>query len=171
MSSHLLTPGATSYTWDITSSSALLPSYLLLAFVSNENAAYNANPFHLLHLGINSIYLVSNNQTIPRVAYTPDFTDNLVSREYLDLLNVCDKDFTYKGNSLTRAMFCSGTTLFAFKLLGYKSDAYSLARAGSIRAHINLSAALGNAVNTIAYMAFDEFIQLDQFNNVQLNAV
>jgi len=171
MCSNLLTPGATNYSWDITSSAALLPSYIILFFVSNNNGTYNSNPFNFLNLGINNIYLVTNNQTHPRIAYNPDFGNQLISREYLDLLNLNDRDFTDSGTSISKEMFCSGTALFAFKFSGYKSDAYSLAKTGSIRAHINLTNRFLQAVNAIAYMCFDDFISLDQFNNVQLNAM
>jgi len=126
MSSNLLTPSATNYSWDITFSAAWLLTYTILFFVTNNNVTYNANPFKFLSLGVNNTYLVTNNQTHCRIAYQLDFANGLVSREYLDLLNLNDRNFTDVGTSVSIEMFYSGTTLFAFKFSGCKSDAHSL---------------------------------------------
>src|SRR6267154_1969000 len=70
-----------------------LPRRVHIAFVDNEAYAgsLKTNPFKFEHCNISSIACFVNGQQIPQRAYTPDFTRDKFTREYVDFFKVTEQ--------------------------------------------------------------------------------
>ena len=73
-----------------------------------------------------------------------------------------------KGLYISREDYFDGYALYAFDLtsdLG-EDNHFSLARQGSVRLSLKVSAALANTVTAVAYAEFENVIEVDRDRNV-----
>lgn len=147
-----------------------LPRRVYIGFVTNDaySGSYTTNPFNFDNFGINSLCCFVNGEPIPQRAYTPDFSKDLYTREFLNLYKVSDQFDNDSRMYVEKGKYKSGYTLFAFNLSqdctqGYNSTGYvNLPRDGILRFEIKFASATTAIINAIIYCEFDSQISIPE---------
>lgn len=148
-----------------------LPRRIIVGLVKSKafNADLTEDPFYFKPFAISELSLDIDGRQEPTVAYKPDFSKQMVRREYFNLLestlgSCLDKD----TNGITLEDYLKGKTFFAFSISDFStSDDSTLPKQqGNINLRLRFAEALTENVNLILYAEFENQIEVDSTRSV-----
>lgn len=103
-----------------------LPVQIVVGFVpqSAYKGEYTSNGFYFKHYDIDKFYTRINGTSVPQTAFTPDFDNDLVAKEYrafVDSLQIAHGNIS---NGISRERWLDGHTLFALDFTPEKCGAF-----------------------------------------------
>lgn len=136
-----------------------LPKFLMLGFVKSANfhGSFKTNPFEFVNCDINNLSINVNGETIPSIPYTPDFDNDLVTREYREFFDNIGILTGNKANMMTPHLFLNGLTLFPFDLTPDQCGGYHIheRKTGSISLYAEFKKALPQGMNLVVAASYD----------------
>jgi len=117
MKSYALPTGLTEKTITLTNG-GILPKTIVAVQVDTAalHGGFKSNPFNFKHNSINRVNLRVNGTSVPSDGFRPDFTKDLVMREYNSLFMNTGLYRVDRGNCITYEAFKGGSTLFIWDL-------------------------------------------------------
>lgn len=147
-----------------------LPTRLILALCSNS--AYNGdvtkNPFKFHHYKLNHISLTENGIQIPSSAFTPSYTNNWYTRNYLSLF----KDLGQVDTNIGYDEYKGGLCFYVFNLTqDYSSDEghVNITRTGDLSIHLKFEDALSETVTLLCYLELQSTLEIDKSRSVYID--
>ena len=143
-----------------------LPKRIVVGFVTNNalNGAFNENPFHFQHFGLQHIGLPVDGKQVPMKPLKADFASGDFINCYLSLftgVNAFNRD---KGNAISREEYKNGYSLVAFNTrLRRSRRATHLIKNGVVSLEVHFKAATTQAINIVVYGEFDNLVEIDRF--------
>ena len=121
---------------------------------------YTQNPFNFQHFDINRLTLRLNGQSCPPDSFTPDFENDLYSREYTEFLLNCGFYQTDKTCSISQERYKKGSTFFVFDTTFDKCNSFHKHKlqTGSLELEINWKKPLPTPVSILVYSVFNQRI-------------
>ncbi len=166
---HLLSRGITSEVIQNLKYGAL-PNRIVIGLVENDvlNGVINKNPFHFKHHNLKEIVLTHNGIVVPYKGIKFDFEKGEYIRGFHSLFSGIDKPIFTTGNNIERLDWCNGYTLFAFDLTPdlCSGDYTNLIKQGNLRLEVSFSTGLTSPVSVIAYLEFDDKIEITEERRV-----
>ena len=135
-----------------------------LVLADSYQGAFNSNPYLFYRYGLSKINLKINGKQYPHEGLYPDFTHNLVSREYFHLFSNCGKDGSSKGMMLSKEHFKYGFSLFPFDLTPDKCNGKHLhpaKRNETIELELGFNPALSFNVMVLVMGIFNQVVMID----------
>ncbi len=175
MISYTIGKGSMSYFKDNIFSSLRLPKFVVVGFVKARAFVgdYKSDPFNFENFDISSVGLLLDGQAFPyRDIYTPDFENNLYTREYLtSIIQNTEHLNTNLNNGITKEMFGhGGRCLFTFNLTpDLNMGLTQMPRDGNLRLDVKFAKALPEGINVVIYGLFDGEIQITKEMTVLVN--
>ena len=155
-----LPSGLSSYNMELYSGP--LPRSIVVGQVltSAYDGSYDKNPFNFQHFNVNHLALKINGQSIPSDGYTPDFENNLISREYTELHVNTGTFRTDRGSCVTMARFKKGCTLFPWDCTYDRCNSNHLhvTRDGLMELSIGWKKPLEKPITILVYACFNQRI-------------
>lgn len=150
-----------------------MPKLVIVGFVRNDayNGVYTHNPFNFENMGITSLALYREGESIPFRPFTPDFANNKYQREYTSLMQAIDIFNKNEDVDISPLEFANGYGIFAFNLtpdLTIAGHAQPI-RDGNIRLEVRFNTALNNSINVIIMGVFDAKLEITKYRNVLLD--
>ena len=154
-----------------------LPRRVYLAFTSNEayGGSFEKNPYFFHHYHINSLACFMNGEQYPRKAFTPDFDNDIYTREFIELYRVSGQLDNDSRMMIDKPGFKNGYSIFAFNLSqdssqGYPQAGYvNVTRDGVLRFEIHFSQPLDTNINAIVYCEFDNQLNIGEDRNAYMD--
>ncbi|XP_015789088.1 uncharacterized protein F54H12.2-like [Tetranychus urticae] len=154
----------------------ILPRRIIVGFVDEASFSGDrqANPFEFKNYSINYLALNVDGNSIPSIAYQPDFVKDLYMREFINLYRYTGQDDGIPQLNVDYDKYKHLYCLFAFELggdgtLGGETGTLNLLKRGTIRLEIRFSETLTSQVKLVALGQFDNIITVDKERNVQLD--
>ena len=147
------------------------PKLLLMSMVENDafNGSIKKNPFNFQHFDLNKIALYREGRSVPGRPFTPDFTNNLCLRSYMNTMRAFGYLNTDDTNGLTPNEFANGYTIYAFDLTA-ETDVSAPYRQGVISKNLRLelyfTKDLPSTINVLLYSVFDSRIEITHLRDV-----
>jgi len=153
-----------------------LPRRMFLAFVENEafNGSFLKDPFKYQHFNVNFLACFLDGIQYPSIAYTPDFKNKLITKEFRGLFKTLNQDGTDCHLVMSREEFIA-RPIFGFNFAPDLSDGCGMIghvnpiRRGIMRLQLKFSEILPKAINVIAYCEFDNIIEIHSDGTVLNN--
>jgi hypothetical protein len=154
-----------------------LPRRIFVALVSNEafNGSLKTNPFNYQHFNVNHIVAYLDGAQYPVKAYTPDYANELFTREYYSLFESTNQNNNDSCIDLKKADFVKGNVIYGFNFSPDLSSGcgtsghVSPIRKGSLRLHIRFAQKLAQTINVLVYCEFDSIIEITAERNAIFN--
>ncbi len=163
-----LSKGIQSYVQD-NISNGNIPTRVVIGFVDSEayNGKISLNPFNFKHYELSKISLSLDGEEIPSPPKELNFNDKLYMMGYNSIYGF-DKFVAYSGNNISREEYLDGYTLFAFDLTADMCNGshFNLNRNGNLRLSLDWNKALPNVVSCIAYLEFQNMIEINKNRQV-----
>ena len=144
-----------------------LPTRMILALCSNT--AYNGditkNPFKFHHYKLNHLSLTENGIQIPSSAFTPSYTNDWYTRNYLSLF----KDLGQVDTNITYDEYKNGLCFYVFNLTqDYSSDEghVNITRSGDLSIHLKFDDPLTETLTLLCYMEMQSSLEIDKSRSV-----
>ena len=146
-----------------------VPSLVILVLVQNDNFAgkYNTNCFDFKHNGLNCAKLSVDNQTVPHVAFRPDFDAGKYTEEYSAFLSLTKG----KGNSISQSDFAHGNTVLVWSLhehVDMEKGVFPVLGKGFTTLELTFKADLSTGLTGILYMSLPGLFKITQERNVEV---
>ena len=155
--------------------SGILPRKIIIGLVETDhfNGQLNRNPFNFKHFNLSEIILRINGQTIPYETVQPNYDDNCFLEAYITLLQGTSK-LMFEDAGLNIHPFrdyTKGYTLYGFDLTPDFSEtpSFHLLKTGNASVTIRLKQAHSESITIVAYMEYDDFLELDETRKVFIN--
>lgn len=161
--------GMTSYNFTLFSGGKMPKNIIIAqACTAGLEGAEKINPLEFPHFNINYLSLIVNGVRVPGEPYKPDFSNDIIIREFMNVYANTGAYRVDRGNCLTKALFKSGLTLFPFDLSCDKCNGAHLhpAKDGSISVEIGWNTGLTAPITILAMCVYDELITRHR-NDVQ----
>ena len=149
----------------------MAPKLLMVAMV--ENDAYNGdagkNPFHFQHFNLNKIALYREGRSVPGQPFTPNFSDNLYLRSYLQTMESLKYFNTDDTNGLTPQEWAQGYTIYVFDLTAEKDVATNYVQANlsrNLRLELSFAKTFAKTINVLIYALTDSKIEITKLRDV-----
>ena len=156
--------------------SGILPRSVVIGFVDEAafSGSLDTDPYVFKNYNINFLALYVDVNMLPSIPYTPNFSEKLCMREFVNLYRFMNQDEGHPQMNITFDQFKTNKTLFAFDLspdgsIGAENGTLSLIRRGIIRLQIKFSATLNQPIKAIVFAQFDNLITIDENRNVTLD--
>ena len=146
-----------------------IPRRLVLTMVKSD--AYNGdlklNPYEFQHNRLNYLAAHINGIQYPSIPYTPDFDNNIFTKEFLSIfetLNIMTTDCYLNFN---RGDFKSGCAMFGFNFASDSCDDYLKSgyidpkKEGTMGFHLKFKSAPTSSMVLVIYAEFDNFVEID----------
>lgn len=151
-----------------------LPKSIIVGFVEDEAASghIKKNPFNFKHFNMNECYIRRNGEMMPGEPLSPDFANNLCTREYMEFMSNIGIDSNEDhGNAITPEQFLGGSHFAAFDLTGHKCNMLHNHGTvdGNIDFHVQFKNALASNVRIIVYASTDAQIELKDGGEASVN--
>ena len=147
-----------------------LPKRVVLCLVETTafNGDYKKNPFRFQGFDLNYLALHADEKQFPAVPLTPDFTNHMVLRSYLQLYAATGRLYADGGIDIAPNDFLDGYALFAFDLTpdGSHGQHYTVNKRGNLRLDLKFGTALTATTNLLIYAEFDNIIEIDRNRNI-----
>ena len=169
---HLLTMplGVQNYTLKV-DESGQLPQRLIVGFLSHSarSGSYQQSPFNFKNFGVDHVSLIFNGIPVGR-AYKPDFTRSLWAREYMHLMESCDRGDVDADIGVPYESFGQGFALYAFDGRPdlTQGEAVPLIRTGSVSIEVGFKAATTETLSALIYAEHYGAFLLDAEQRVSL---
>ena len=147
-----------------------LPKRVVICLVDTTafNGDYKKNPFRFQPFKLNYLAMHVDEKQYPTVPLTPDFTNSMALRSYLQLFAATGRLYADGGIDIAPGEFFDGYTLFAFDLTpdGSHGQHYTVNKRGNLRLDLKFGAALAATTNLLIYAEFDNIIEIDKNRNI-----
>lgn len=151
-----------------------IPRRLFVVMLRNEvyNGSYVNSAYKFEHFDVNFIATYLNGIQIPAIPYTPDFSKNLYTREFLSLYRNTDQNGTSANAQISIRDFKENHPIFAFNYSpdlshGYDSNGHvSPIKHGSLRLQMRFTSALTVPINVLLFAEYDNILEVDEMRNV-----
>ena len=155
---YALPDNITSYNIEIYN--GILPRTVVIAQVQTTavHGSYTQNPFNFQHFDISRLTLRLNGQSCPPDSFTPDFTNNLYSREYTEFLLNCGFYQSDRSCSISYERYKKGSTFFVFDTTFDKCNSLHVHKSsqGNLELEINWRNPLPTPVSILVYSVFNQ---------------
>jgi hypothetical protein len=150
-----------------------LPPRVIIGLLDSDafNGTKNTDPFKFEHFDVNHVSLLSDSKCIPAIPLEPNFSDDLIRREYFHLLHTLQSNCYQKEDiGISLEDFKSkGYTFYAFTLpnvLEGSGPALSPKQSGFINLRLGFKKPLPKNVTVIVYGEFQDEIIIDSSRSV-----
>lgn len=154
----------------------MLPRRVIVGFVKDIafSGSLSHDPFKFEHFNINFLALYIDGTMIPSIPYTPNFSENIYMREYVNLYRYLNQDEGHPQMNISHSDFKESKALFAFDLtsdgsIGAENGTLSLIKRGIIRMQVKFSKSLDTPIKAIVFAQFDNYISIDANRNVNID--
>lgn len=153
--------------------SGILPRRVFLMLVDNDNFG-GANPFKFEHFNLNFIAFYKDGIQFPTKAHTPDFSNNIVNREFLAFYRALNQNDHDPIIQISKKEWMEAP-IFGFNFAPDLSNGPSLEshvnvrEAGHLRVHLKFAESLQRAIVALLYLEFDSMIEIDVLRNVHVD--
>lgn len=136
------------------------------------NGTFNTDPFSFKHCDIDFMAAYIDGVQYPTRPYTPNFTDKLCTREYMELFIALNQNRTDTYATLDKETFIKDMPIFAFNFSPDLSNGpgasghVNTVSQGSLRLRMRFKRQLTKAMNVLLYSEFDNMIEIDANRNV-----
>jgi hypothetical protein len=149
--------------------SGQIPRRVFLALVDHEssNGVLKSNPFKFEQKNLNYLSISVDGIQYPANAYTPDFSNDKYTREYIGLYDALNQLSTDSTLPLSYAEYKAGNTIYGFNLapdpiddcnkMGYVNPT----KIGTMRINLKFSSALVKNTTVILYCEYDNVIEIN----------
>lgn len=153
-----------------------LPKSIVIGLVDDDAASgdYSLNPFNFKHFDINEAYIKKNGEMVPGDPWSPDFTNNIYKREYMELMrNIGIESSEDHGNAVTLEQFAGGSFFMAFDLTGHKCNMLHNhpSQKGNIDLMVQFKKPLPSNVRIIIYASTDAQVEIDSSQDVTVRYI
>ena len=154
-----------------------VPRRIIVALVDTTtfNGNYSLDPFYFKHFDVNYIAAYLDGVQYPSTPFTPDFTNSLYTREYMELFCALNQNRSDTYTDLDMDTYANGKTMFAFDFSpdlsngpGASGHVNCITR-GTLRLHFRFKSQLTQPVNVLIYCEFDNMIEIDVTRNARTN--
>lgn len=152
--------------------SGTLPRRVFIGLVETEsfNGKVTKNPYNFKHFNVNEIILRQNGVPIPFESISTNYDDKLYGEAYFSLLQATEKIFTNTSNGITYDQYANGYTMYGFNLgTTHDNHCFDLIKEGKLSLTISLKQATNVSVTVIAYLEYDNIIEIDKDGQVVTN--
>jgi hypothetical protein len=147
----------------------ILPRRIFIALVPNDaySGAQLKNPFDFKTYKLSYLAVHIDGQQYPMKAYTPDFINNIFTREYLGLFESLNQLTTDSTISLTQNQWANGNTIYGFNFAPDLSDDCckmgfaSVIKKGALKVELKFAEALKETISVLMYCEYDSIIEID----------
>jgi len=151
-----------------------IPRRALIALVSNDafNGNYSKNPFNFKNYKCNFISTHIDGIQYPSIPYTPDFANDLFTREYIGFFEAVNQLSTDSVISLSKDDWAKGKTIYGFNYSpdlanGCVQEGHSSpARRGTMGLQLKFAEGLPETINALIYLEYDNLIQINSDRQV-----
>ena len=146
-----------------------LPDLIMLGMISDTSMSggYQQNPFNFQNFGLSYLAMQANGETIPRLAYQPNFEEGDYIRSYFGVLEALGFDVGPICWDITPEEWEEGYNLYAFKVTpGPIGMVKTPSRVGSIRIELRFAAATTFNINILLLSQQGAELQIDKYKNV-----
>ena len=136
-----------------------------------ENAAFNGtlekNPFNFKTYNLNFLTTFKDGVQYPNIPYTPDFDQNIYTREFLSVFEALNVFNTDCYLTLERGFYPKGNAIYGINYASDLCDDYMKAgyidpkKEGALGFHIKFKQAPTDSVVMLVYFELDSFIEID----------
>ena len=148
---------------------------VFLVDTTTFNGSLTLDPYFFKHFDVNYVAAYIDGVQYPSHPYTPEFTDGIYTREYMELFCALNQNRSDTYTDMTMDTFGNGKTMFAFNFApdlsngpGAAGHVNCLTR-GTLRLHFRFKRQLSQAVNVLIYCEFDNMIEVDVNRNAKTN--
>lgn len=151
----------------------VLPRRVFIGLVENKafTGDVTKNPFNFKHFNINYLAVNVDGEQIPATAYTPDFVQDHIIREYMGFLEALNQltAETYVGTGREGWQF---TPIFGFNLAPDMSEGVqgsghvNKIRRGSLRVELRFATALTVTATALVYCEYDSLLEINKNREV-----
>ncbi|XP_023317646.1 uncharacterized protein F54H12.2-like [Trichogramma pretiosum] len=152
---------------------AQIPKRVILGLVDNRGFNGNRafNPFNFQHFDLNYLTLYVDGVQVPSKALQPRFGNSpLYIEAFQSLFTGTGIHYQNEGNGINRTTYPAGHFLTAFDLTADFSanlcTHWNLVRTGSLRLELGFENALVATVNCIAFLEYDNIIEIDSNRSI-----
>jgi hypothetical protein len=148
------------------------PKTLIIGMLATEsyNGSTKTNPYNFKHFNVDSVNIVHNGQCIPTEPYRPDWTNELIAREYRGFLDNIGVGTDNIGNCITPIQYSGGTTLFAFDLTPDRCNGYHWHKreeGGSVDIDLRFKQPIpAGGVTVMLFAVYDALVAIDANSQV-----
>lgn len=133
-----------------------------------KNGSLDYSPFKFEHFNISSMNMTVNGSNVLNNPLHLNFTDDIYTRAYHNLLSVCDKTHADEGNNITLEHYKKSLCLFAFDLTPdwCHGEGSHLIRSSTTSLDLKFSQPLAETVSVMVYYEFDDILRIDKTRSV-----
>ena len=147
-----------------------MPKALFVVLVPNKNfnGDKTTNPFNFSHQSVNNIALFKEGETIPFKPFTPNFDNDIYTREYISLMQTLNQFNRSENINITPDKFKNGYCVYGFNLtpdLHIAGHAQTM-QDGNLRLEIGFSKNTTEVLNVIVMGIFDGRVEITKQRNV-----
>lgn len=139
-----------------------MPKSVIMAMVTTHASEgnYHSNPLNFQHFGVNKINLRVNGKSVPSEPLTPNFEENLITREFVHLFMNTGCFRMDRANCVTRTQFTGGMAIFPFDLNPDLCNGFHLhsSDTGIVSLELGFSEALEEAITIFVHSTYDELL-------------
>ena len=152
--------------------SGTLPRRVFIGLVESEsfNGKITKNPFNFQNFKLNEIVLRQNGVPRPYESISVNYTENIYNEGYFSLLQASGKIFSNESNAITLKQYKNGYALYGFDLTNsHDAQCYDLINEGNLSLTISLAETSTVSITVIAYLEYDNIIEIDKDGQVITN--
>ena len=138
----------------------------------HENNAFNENyvknPLNFKHYSLSVIYLHLDGHTQLLKLLKPNLNNHQNIQAYMSLFSGTRKENRDECNHIAREDYPNGYALYAFTLSPDLAEEghFNQAKQRTVRVKLMFGAALPNTVTVVAYVEFENAIEIDRYRNI-----
>ena len=149
------------------------PKRAFVAFVDHAafNGSYSLNPFNYQHFNWCQLQFFLNGIAFPDKPFTPDFENNIYSREYLSLFEVTNQDNIDSCITIKKENYASGNAIIGVNFSPDLSTGCCATghvnpiKSGHLRLAVKFSKALEKTITALVYLDYDTILEIDRDRN------
>lgn len=149
-------------------------SRCIIGFIRNDrlNGSINLNPFNFEHFNFNYLSLFIDSVQVPSKPYTPDFANQLYTRNFSTLFSDSGILRSDAGNNISFDEYANGYCLTVFDLtadMSCRDQHWNLIKHGTLRLEVRFAEALAQTITAIVYSEFDNLIEIGENRTISLD--
>ena len=152
--------------------SGTLPRRVFIGLVESDsfNGKITKNPYNFKTFKLNEIVLRQNGIPIPYESISVNYPGNIYNEGYFSLLQASGKVFSNTSNNITYDQYKNGYALYGFDLSNsHDNQCFDLVKEGKLSLTISLSEASSVSITVIAYLEYDNIIEIDKDGQIITN--
>lgn len=151
-----------------------MPRRIFVGVVKNSsfNGKLDENPFNFGTNDLNYLTTYRDGVQCPSIPFTPDFSNNIFTREYLSLFEALNLFNTDSYLTIERSWYKKGNAIYGINYTADQCDDYLKGgymdprKIGTLGFHLKFKQASSTPLVLIVYSEYDNFIEIDINRNV-----